>query len=66
MRHGNSLFNFAKNDPNYKGNRTKDPDFIDAGLSQLGLEQCAEGSSQAKELLPNLQVIICSPLKRAL
>ena len=62
IRHAQSMYNAAKNDKNLLKIRDSDKSFIDACLSEKGEIQCKEN----KMHLPNLKLIIVSPLRRAL
>ena len=63
VRHGQAIHNVAKDNHKGEGNPYLDPALTDAPLTQLGREQ-------ARRLLPStsallVEVVICSPLSRA-
>ena len=47
IRHGNSKFNYAYEDSNYKGDPMEDINMIDAPLSELGELECKYASKYA-------------------
>ena len=44
IRHGNSMYNWAYDDPEYGDNPEADIKLVDAELSEKGLKQCEKAS----------------------
>ena len=59
-------------DPEWKkgkkpsANPVTDLEFVDSPLSKLGEKQCRVASKLAGKLIPNLRILLVSPLKRTL
>lgn len=60
LRHAQSLYNAAFEKDG------KDPMIFDAGLSTYGLDQAKKLGDQLSDILPKIELIITSPLRRAL
>lgn len=66
VRHANSAYNYAVTDTEYLSDAERDPYLIDAPLTELGIQQCKDQVEKGIWLLPNLSLVITSPLKRAI
>ena len=59
-------YNEACMDHSYKGNPYIEYQFIDSPLSGCGREFCKKVSETIGEVLPNVKIVLLSPLERAL
>ena len=62
MRHGQSTYNAADHNEELKKIRDTSIDYVDTPLSDFGVDQ----ASKAQIDLPNLELVLVSPLKRAM
>ena len=63
VRHANSIYDFAYEDPDYTGDPERDMNFIDAPLSEQGIKECKVVAKFAHIHLPNLKSVFVSPLR---
>ena len=66
LRHGQSQFNAAMKNLGEILKAEKNMSLIDAPISEEGHKQCLKASKEALTLLPNVKIVVVSPLRRAL